>query len=622
MGQNTSGDDERFSRRQYLGALAVVTGTGVAGCSGQSSGEGGTGDSSNGESNTAASADSGTGGSGGGKSAGGAPVGAPGERVPTIDLEYWTGNTVQENAVSQFKTDLSAVGIEMAPTAVSFSTQVQHNFEDKRNFHISFWTHGMSPSRLDAFEFTWRFNGKWAGANGFANPTNYANCTHTDAANNARTASGPEERQKFVNEAHAQMSKDVGSIPLCKRINYGAYLTDQVNVDGLGKAAIADGSVYSLIKSSAKGDRPLVFNVDGTSVETKVHPANDSDSVLAQYNNLIYSPLVGYNEDWELTNMLAKEYEVSNDGKTYTFTLRDATFHNGDPVTPEDVVFTYNFIGDNAQAFPKASSPPYDSIEAVDDTTVRFNLKTPFPALVGRVLPFWGVLPKDVWVDGGARDDPTGVDLDPIVGSGPYAVEQWNQGQSVFLTPHDGHPLYQPESDLILRAFSDDQTPFRAFQEGEINMFSIGPPAIAEDIRTNMSNADVTVMGGFQTSVMYPQMTFGPMMFREFREAFSLGMNRKKMNQAVLNGDSEPVLHSDPWSNAHPWYPGEDMLTKIADLEAAPEKAMDVLSEEGWSQDDQGRLRYPDDADLTPLWEQGAQPADFPDRFPCVQKID
>jgi peptide/nickel transport system substrate-binding protein len=238
------------------------------------------------------------------------------------------------------------------------------------------------------------------------------------------------------------------------------------------------------------------------------------------------------------------------------------------------------------------------------------------------VLPFWGVFPKDVWVDGGARENPTGVELDPIVGSGPYRVEQWNQGQSVFLTPHDGHPLYQPESDLVLRAFSDDQTPFRAFQEGEINMFSIGPPAIAEDIRNNMSNAEVTVMGGFQTSIMYPQMTFGPMMFREFREAFSRGMNRKKMNQAVLNGDSEPVLYSDPWSDAHPWYPGEDKLTRIADPEANPEKAKEVLSEEGWSWDDQERLRYPEDVDLTPLWEQGKEPADFPDRFPCVQEIE
>ena len=584
-----------------IGALATTASLSIAGCNSNDSSEG---DSNNdGNQSTPAAA------------------GSAGERVPTIDLEYWTGTTVQENSVVGFKNDLRDVGIELNPKAVSFSTQVQHNFEDKRNLHIAYWTHGMSPSRLDAFEFTWRFNAKWAGANGFANPNNYASCEHSTAANDARTASGPEARQEAVTRAHAKMSNDIGTIPLCKRINYGAYRTDQVNVDGLGKAAIAAGSVYSLIKSESKGNVPLVFNVGGTSVETKVHPANDSDSVLAQYNNLIYSPLVGYNEDWELTNMLAEEYEVSDDGTTYTFSLRDATFHNGDPITAEDVQFTYNFIGDNAQSFPKASSPPYESIEIIDEKTVAFNLETPFPALVGRVLPFWGVLPKDVWIEGGAEDDPTGVDLNPIVGSGPYEVQQWNQGESIFMTPHDGHPLYEPESELVLRAFSDDQTPFRAFQEGEINMLQIGPPAIAQEIRQSMDNAEVTVMGGFQTTIMYPQMTFGPMMFREFREAFSRGMDRQNMNQAVLNGDSEPVLHSDPWSDAHPWYPGEEALTQIAEPQANAERAREILSEEGWSWDDEDRLRYPEDADLSPEWPQGAEPADYPDRFPCIEEI-
>jgi peptide/nickel transport system substrate-binding protein len=613
MTRNKASDDNTAaSRRQYIGALAAAGSLAVAGCGQSSQGNGnqdGADTSNTGEqesSDETSTSDSGN----------------PGERVPTIDLEYWTGNTVQENSVTAFESDLSEIGIDLDPSAVSFSTQVVHNFEDERNLHIAYWSHGMSPSRLDAFEFTWRFNAMWAGANGFANPSNYANCTHTTAADNARRASTPEQRQEYVNEAHAQMSEDIGTIPLCKRINYGAYRTDQVNIDGLGEAAIAAGSMYSLIKSESKGDYPLVFNVGDTSVETKVHPANDSDSVLAQYNNLIYSPLVGYNEDWELENVLAEDYEINDDGTVYTFTLRDATFHNGEPITAEDVQFTYNFIADNAQSFPKASSPPYESIEIIDDQTVRFNLETPFPALVGRVLPFWGVLPKEVWIQGGAEDDPTNVELDPIVGSGPYQVQQWNQGQSIFLTPHDGHPLYTPESELVLQAFSDDQAPFRAFQEGEINILSIGPPAIAEDIRENMDNAEVTVMGGFQSTIMYPQMTFGPMMFREFREAFSLAMDRQNMNESVLNSDSEPVLYSDPWSDAHPWYPGEDTLNKIAEPSASPEAAQDLLESEGWSWDDDGRLRYPENADLTPLWPQGDEPADYPDRFPCVQELE
>lgn len=612
-GASESGSDST-SRRQMLRGLGIATAAAMAGCTGD--GGGGDGDGGGG------------GGNGESSGTGSADVGEAGERVPTLEIEYWSdmGSYTQvfEASIPGIEKDLEEnLGLEVEAIPVAFTTQINNNFQDKRTNHFSYWTHSLSPDRLDPYEFCWRYNLTWAGANGSGNPSNYADCDHSVAALEQATATTPEQREQAVVESQSAMSEDIGTIPLAQILRFGAYDTENVEAAGLGSTGLQPTGYRALIESSSTSDQPLKANINPVTAETKTHLVINSSGSLALWNHLIYSTLMEYNEDYELEPVLAaSEPEVANDGRDITFELRDATFHDGEPITAEDVKWTYNFIADNASNYPKASSPPYDSIEVVDEKTVTFRMQEPFLPLISRVLPRWGVLPKHIWEEGGASDNPRNVELDPIVGSGPYKVDNFQQGTTIQTTPHDGHPVHEPENDLYMSVYQDSQSAFRGFRNREINMFLRAPATIGNQIREDLDFAEVVNTNGFLPYLLYPQYSFGPGKFREMRHAVSQAIDRRALNQTALYGDSETLLHSTPFTPTHPSYPGKENLTKIADSETAnPETAKQILRDEGWSFDDNGRLRYPEDVDLEPRWSQGDEPVDYPDQFPCADQL-
>ncbi len=597
------------SRRRILEGLGVATAVSLAGCSGDTDEDPG-GDENDGEMDGTETAE----------------AGSAGERVPTVEIEYWSdmGSYTQvfEGSIPGIKNNLEEhLGISVETIPVAFTTQINNNFQDKRTHHISYWTHSLSPDRLDPFEFTWRFNATWAGANGSGNPPNYANCDHSLAAKAQAEAATEAEREEAVNAAFSQMSEDIGSIPIAQILRFGAYDTNEVDAQSLGSTGLQPTGYRSLINSSTSADA-INTNTNPVTAETRTHLTINSTQSLALWNHLFYSTLTEYNENYELENLLAEDYEVSDNGTTFEVTLRDGTFHNGDPITAEDVKWTFEFISENASEYPKASTPPYESIEVVDEKTVVFNTERSFLPLITRIWPRWGVMPKDVWQDAGAEESPRNVDLDPIVGSGPYQITNFEQGQIIQAEPHDGHPVFSPSDPINLNIFQDAQSAFRAFRNEEINVFLSAPAGIANEIRESIDRAEVVPTNGFLPYVLYPQMSFGPAMFREFRHAVSQAIDRNAANQTALYGDSETLLYSSAVTPNHPWYAGDENLTQIADTEQSnPEKARSVLEDAGWSFDDDGRLRYPEDIDLTPMWPEGSEPAEQPDDFPCVEEL-
>lgn len=594
---------DAVSRRRILEGLGVATAGALAGCTGDDSGGGG--------------GEDGDGGSGA----------SAGERVPTIELEYWSdmGSYTQvfEGTLPGITNNIEEhLGLTVETIPVAFTTQISNAFDDKRTHHIGYWTHSLSPDRLDPFEFTWRFNATWAGNNGQGNPANYAECDHSVPAKRASSATSEAERRELVNEAFSQMSEDIGSIPVAQILRFGAYDSDTVEANSLGSTGLQPTGYRSIINSETSADA-INTNTNPVTAETKTHLAINSTQSLALWNHLFYSTLLEYNENYELENVLAEDYEVRDDGTTFEVSLReDMQFHNGNEITAEDVKWTFEFISDNSSEYPKASETPYESIDVVDEKTVVFNTSRSFLPLITQIWPKWGVMPKDVWQSSGAEENPRNVDLDPIVGSGPYKITNFQQGQIIQAEPHDGHPTATPGSPINLNVFQDAQSAFRAFENKEINLFLSAPVGIANEIRDEMDNAEVVPTNGFLPYVFYPQQGHGPFMHRELRMAWSQAIDRNAANQTALYGDSEPLLHSSAVTPNHPWYAGDENLTQIAETASSnPEVARSALTDAGYSFDGDGNLRYPEDIDLEPRWPQGSEPAAQSDAFPCMDEL-
>lgn len=544
-----------------------------------------------------------------------------GERVGTVTGEFWAGIApVWEDATPILQDNLEQVGINFEAGPVDFQAQINNVIEDKRTHSIAMWLHGLGADRLDPHEFTRRFSIDWAGGNGQANPANYANCEYTANAIAQSQAGDPDRRREFVNNAHQIMSEELVTCPVTRLVFVAIGRESSIEFNGTGAAGFQDANPTGYIKSTPVGDDTLLIPNTATLIETTNWPINDNSPDSLTWAQLPNSPLTAYNGEYEVENVLAESIEVENGFRTVTVSLREATAHNGDEFTAEDVQFTFKQLWDHPGAYPQASSPEYDSIDVIDDRTVQFNFPDPYPPLTTREFPRWGILHKNSWVEAGAQEDPEAVTFeeDEIIGYGPFQVETLQTGQSWTLTPHDGHPVYSPDHNITFQIFNDQQAQINAFRAGEIDVIGGLTPKQGQRVKDGVDDPIVeTVTQGFLAYLFYFQYQLAPTKFREFRDAVGTAINRKQIIDVAYLGQTDPPLKSCPLMDTHPWRPPEDMLTAFTDSPTGDtDAARQKLADAGWGWDNNDRLRYPADADLGALWPAESVPQ--PDQFECV----
>src|SRR3989338_1050273 len=147
---------------------------------------------------------------------------------------------------------------------------------------------------------------------------------------------------------------------------------------------------------------------------------SDADRDLAI---LVYSGLMRKSPNGTLIPDLALKYEVSKDGLTYTFTLKDKIFfQDGEPVSVKDVFFTINKIKDPIIKSPRRGNWDGVSIEIIDNKNIKFTLKQPYASFLENMT--LGIMPEHLWSD--SPIELSDRNINPI-GSGPYSITSINK---------------------------------------------------------------------------------------------------------------------------------------------------------------------------------------------------
>jgi peptide/nickel transport system substrate-binding protein len=350
--------------------------------------------------------------------------------------------------------------------------------------------------------------------------------------------------------------------------------------------------------------------------ETTNFPILSHGQTLTVWGHLIHTTLNEYNHEYELVNGLAESIEFE-DQTTVTVELVDgAVFHNGDPITSEHVKFTFEYFDNQPGAFPTALDLPLESIEEVDERTTQFNLERPVGPISSREFPLWGIMHKPTWEDG--FDDPEGFRPDPenFVGSGPFELDEFQQGEFMRLTPFEDHPVHDPQSPVVFQIYQDQQTAVQAFQQGELNIITGVSPSLFDRLMNNMDTAVNGTRDGYAPYMIYPDHSHPPMSDRDFRAAVTGSLNRQEMNEVAYYNAGFPIMHATPLPETHPFVDVSDLDPVADDPSGDIEGMRSLLEEAGYGWDDNGRLHYPSDMDLTPPWPQGEEPN--PDDFPCL----
>jgi peptide/nickel transport system substrate-binding protein len=286
---------------------------------------------------------------------------------------------------------------------------------------------------------------------------------------------------------------------------------------------------------------------------------------------IMYARLLQANADrTKLGPGLAKSWEISEDGKTYTFHLADAKFSDGSPITAEDVTFSYTrmrFQKDSAYAAP---FQPLVKAEAKDPKTVVMTLDrrfTPFLTLT----EIWntGIVPKAAVEKLGDE----GFAKAPIV-SGPFKFVEWKTGDRVILEKNEHY--YReglPHLDGIEFMYvPDDNTRVSMLQAGEIEACVPVPAPRMAELKAAGYRADPEP--GSATYDMLINHEKAPFDNLKFRQAISYGIDRQAICDAVTMGTGTPATSI--------FSPTLDYFDKALPLVARDvEKAKALLQESG-----------------------------------------
>ena len=317
--------------------------------------------------------------------------------------------------------------------------------------------------------------------------------------------------------------------------------------------------------ASAPEDGGLVVAMDAD-VDT-LHPSDYSTTVEVNVLNQIYDPLIYMNpngaEDPE--PRLAERYEVSEDGLTYTFYLRDdITFHDGTAITADDVVFSLEMYQDSE--YQNTYVTGLDYAEAVDDTTVVCHLATPYaPFLLG--ISFVHIASKDYY-----EESPEEFVSNPI-GSGPYQFESRTKDTNVVLKAYDKY--YRGVASIPKVTFEvipSQSTMAVALQTGEINFAEIDAVNLPQlENAKNITTQNVATSGFAYVTMNLDREPFDNVLVRQ---AINYALNRENIILVCYEGAAE--LNSSLCSPERFGY-SEDLMQ----YEYNPEKAKELLAEAG-----------------------------------------
>ncbi|PSL01181.1 peptide/nickel transport system substrate-binding protein [Haloactinopolyspora alba] len=277
----------------------------------------------------------------------------------------------------------------------------------------------------------------------------------------------------------------------------------------------------------------------------------------------VYDTLVVPDAEGQFQPSLATGWETSEDGLTWTFTLREGvTFHDGSEFDSADVVYSYNRIIDQelANAFRFAS---VESVEAPDPRTVVINLTEPSPALLANIGGFKGmsIIPE------GAADQ---FDLaTEAVGTGPFTFESSGAG-GVTLAAYDGYWGDAPTVDGVeFQYISEPTAALTALRSGDIHWTDNVPP---QDVESLQDDDQVEV--GVTPSVDYWYLAMNqarePFDNRDFRRGVAYGIDREAVTEAAKFGAATVNQTAIPQDSF--WY------HEYAPFEHDPQRAQDLVA--------------------------------------------
>jgi len=308
-------------------------------------------------------------------------------------------------------------------------------------------------------------------------------------------------------------------------------------------------------------------------------PILSSDSTSHSISAQVFNGLVKYDRDLNIVGDLAESWDISDNGLVITFHLRKGvTWHDGQPFTADDVLYTYRVTVDPKT--PTAYAGDFLKVtkaEVLDDYTFRVTYDRPFaPALAS-----WGaaILPQHLLKGKDIMQSP--LTRHPV-GTGPYMFKEWVTGQKIALVSNPNYFEGRPHIDgYIMRIIPDTATMFLELRARGIDQMGLTPLQYTRQTENNLFRKNYNKYRYLSFGYTYLGYNLANPFFRDtrVRQAFSYAINKQEFIEGILLGLGKVATG--------PFKPGTWAYNpNVKRYPYNPEKARKLLAEAGWQDTD------------------------------------
>ncbi len=519
----------------------------------------------------------------------------PGSRVLKIVVlsETQAAEPIEFETTRLLVENMRQLGLDVEHRAIPWEQQADIVWYNRNDWQMTAWRMVGRPERMDPDEFVYNLFHSSTAESGY-NFVGYVNPEYDALAEAQRGETDMEMRRELIYQAQEIIAQDVPYIYVAHPTLPQLVRTDVWDADSVvDQQGIGVQNFWTWIGLTPLGDQGSIVTNSPTVVQG-INPFWISGDIDSRVTELIWDRLMRLGPDG-LPQPWAAESVDWEDSLNVLVTIREGMqFHDGEPVTVEDVKFSFEApMGDEVPMY-KPFVSKIANIEILDDRTLRFTLSEPWVAFETASLAKLNIVPKHIWEPvlenlAGSEDNAESYQEEVPVGSGPYRFVAWDFNETVILEANPDH-FSPPQADQwVLRIIPNAESALGQIQTGELNFLREWPGD--SEILAQIAESDPNI-----SLFSSPELGFRFFAFNVRVEPFDDPVVRRAVahvmpRQAVINNifkgfavpaDSYVSVAIDYWHNP-------DLPQYAYDIEAGRQ----LLADAGYTWDDDGRLLYP-----------------------------
>ncbi len=516
---------------------------------------------------------------------------------PIRDIVIWArtqaANPQAYTAAQLIAQAWEGLGLNVEIRGVPRPQQSDVVWYNRDSWDTTMWQMVGRPERSDPDELVYNLFHSTTAESGY-NFVGYNNPKFDAVAEAQRIETDDNKRQALIKEAQEILAADQPYMMLVhpnKVFAYNKTVWDPASI--VEQPGLGIKNFWTFVGATPVGDQKDMI-INSSDELNAINPLYISGATDSWITELIWDRLMRIGPDGLPQPWAAESYKWV-DETTLELTLRDGmTWHDGQPVTVEDVIFSFEApaMGDEAPMY-KPFVENITAMEKVDDKTLKMTLKEPSASFLTSTLSKINLIPEHIW--GPILQDlltkPENAEAyveEGRIGSGPFKYVDWSVQDQVVLAANEDHWSAPKMDRWILRIVLNVEAALGMLRSGELNFLSdyTGDPLILVEL----AEADPDIEIVESTDIGFQFLAFNnrrpPFNDANFRRALSFAVPRELMDGAAWNGYAVPS--NSVVSPVLPfWY--DD---KVLPIETGPEVAKKLLEEGGYQIVD-GKLHYP-----------------------------